>query len=107
MKIPKLIAKYEKVVTEIVKQFIVKNCGVSYKESIDYIEFWVADRIGGYVEIADRVINFDDILYDMETEQPKGKLFKWYDYCVENESSINYESYCMGARETLTNKDYT
>jgi hypothetical protein len=109
MKKTKLISKYEQAVTEIVKQFIVKNCEVSYKESIDYIEYWVGDKVGGYVQIADRCILFGDILHDIKTEQPKGKLFEWYDYCVENQnepnrSSINYESYCMGFKEILTEK---
>lgn len=106
MKIPKLIAKYEQAVTEIVKQFIVKQCNPEPDEKPeDYIEYWIGE-IGSCVMIADRALKFIDILHDMKTNQPKGQLFEWYDFYVENQSLIKDVSYQMYCKSNIILKDF-
>lgn len=60
-----------------------------------HFEFWVADRVGEIACFGDIFISLSDIRYDIDTDQPKGKILKWYDYRLEdNDSSINYYNYC-------------
>jgi hypothetical protein len=60
---------------------------------------WCAGDIGEVIEINDAYLNFDDIRLDIDTNQPKGNIFKWY---WENEylegKIINYYSYTKGLR---------
>jgi len=60
--------------------------------------WWLGD-IGGVIEINDAYLNFDDIRLDIDTNQPKGNIFKWW---WENEylegKIINYQSYIKGLR---------
>ena len=60
---------------------------------------WCAGDVGGVIEINDAYLNFDDIRLDIDTNQPKGNIFKWW---WENEylegKIINYHSYIKGLR---------
>lgn len=68
------------------------------KQGYEYIESWCGG-VGDIAEIADRYFNFRDIKYDIDTEQPKGRIIDWDDMCWENQNfKINYQSYCMGLR---------
>jgi hypothetical protein len=47
--------------------------------------------------------SISDIIFDIETKQPKGLIFQWLDDYVEysykkNVTKINYKSYSMGLR---------
>lgn len=68
------------------------------KQGYEYIENWCGD-VGDMAEIGDRYFNFRDIKYDIDTEQPAGRIIEWDDMCLEQQKfNINYESYCMGLR---------
>ena len=89
--------KFESIVELYVEAFLRKH-GFFDDETGEYSEYdWVADDVGTILEVADRYISFDDIRHDIDNAIPKDRFFEWYDYCVENESKINYRSFLMGA----------
>jgi len=60
---------------------------------------WVNEDIGGVAMINDMFLNFSDIVWDVNSEQPKGMITEWYYMCLENAiNSINYFSYTHGIR---------
>ncbi len=80
-------------------QYIQKFCK---KQKIQF-EGWVGDTLGGVAIFnGDLYFNFDDILLDINTKQPKGNIISWYYDNIdhpENETKwINYKSYTMGLR---------
>lgn len=69
--------------------------------------FWVGNNIGGVVCVDDMFLDFEDIRYDIETEQPKRNIKDWYNYTSEQLKlqtytddipQVNYKSWCMGLR---------
>lgn len=95
-----LKTKFQQVCMDYLGAFMRKH-GFFDENTGEYADFdWVGDEIGGIANIADHFINFDDIRRDIDEEVSKDKYFEYYDYCVENESRINYKSYLMGARST-------
>ncbi len=69
------------------------------KQELDF-EFFVADRCTGFASFGDvLVFRIDDIYHDLKTNQPKGLIIDWlYDSLEHENQTINYRSYCMGAR---------
>ena len=64
-----------------------------------YFDYWVAEIIGETAVLGDYCFNFSDIKLDIDTDQPKGLIFNWYNDNIENEGkSINYFSYTLGLR---------
>ena len=61
---------------------------------------WVADEVGGIASFIDQYFfSLLEIIYDIDSKQPKGRIFEWQDACVENVPQyINYKSWCMGWR---------
>ena len=66
---------------------------------------WVGDEIGGVALFCSQYsFNFSDILFDLNTKQPKHQILKWQNESVEVYMSnkinqyINYKSYSMGLR---------
>jgi hypothetical protein len=56
-------------------------------------------RVGDVIEINDAYLNFDEIRLDIDTNQPKGEIFKWYwDNEYLDGKIINYYSYVKGLR---------
>lgn len=59
-------------------------------------EHWV--DIGNIVLCSDFFLNLSDIIYDIETDQPKGRIIEWYDISLEaygkKEGYINYSTWC-------------
>ena len=92
LKLNKLKEQYEFVVSEYVQIFCNKQ-GVSF-------EFWVADQIGGIACFGDILyFNFMDIVWDINSKQPKYQIIDWIYESVDNpEKSINYYSYSKGLR---------
>ena len=91
-RIEKLHKKYVAVCNEYIENFCKKHdC---------YFEFWVADEVGGVASFGDiNYFNFGDIVYDLNTDQPKGQIFTWSAESIDNpKKSINYFSYCLGLR---------
>lgn len=85
--------KYEDVCNEYVKEFCKKQ-GFNYTDLS-----WIANQIGGVVEIDDLYFNFHDIVWDINSKQPKHQIIDWYYALIENpEKSMNYFSYTKGLR---------
>ena len=72
------------------------------KQNLD-LEYWLADIIGDVALFSgDYYFNMADILHDIKTNQPKGKIIDWHEYVEEHclkdnlKNYINYYSYCKG-----------
>jgi hypothetical protein len=90
--------KFESVVELYVEAFLRKH-GFFDDDTGEYLEYsWAGCNIGTIIEVADRYIAFDDIRHDIDHAIPKDRFFEWYEYCLENETKINYKSFLMGAR---------
>ena len=96
-----LLKDYDESVEMLIRQFQYKQF-FEKEECITYYarEFdgWVGDIIGGIALFEDLTIDFADIVYDLRTNQPKGNIIEWIDYCCDLERPINYHSYCKGLR---------
>ena len=85
--------QFENVVDQYLTLFCEKQ-GV-YKDN----DSWCAGDVGGVIEINDAYLNFTDIILDVDTNQPKGNIFKWYwENDFLNGKEINYYSYTKGLR---------
>lgn len=91
--------KYAQICEEYVLAFMRKHSFYCDRTGEYYDYDWVADDIGGILCVADYHIGFDDIRIDIDNEIHKSVYFEYYEYCLENESKINYKSYLKGARE--------
>ena len=90
--------KFESIAQLYVEAFLRKH-GFFDDDTGEYSEYsWVANDAWTILEVADRYISFDDVRDDIDNAIPKDRFFEWYDYCVENESKINYRSFLMGTR---------
>ena len=91
MKISLLKKRYEFLCNEYVRLFC-------EKQEMDF-ECWVAGVVGQIACCNDFYFNFQDIVWDVNFNQPKGAIIDWY---YENldfpEKSINYFSYTKGLR---------
>jgi len=80
--------RFEKAVAEYVKAFCKKH-GLEF-------EFWVADLIGTVGSFSDYYFTMEDIRLDIDTKQPKGKIFDWYEHhLVKKNNHVNYYTYCL------------
>lgn len=79
--------KYEDVCNEYVQEFCKKQ-GMSF-------EFWV-DAVGGILLCSDCYLNFTDIVWDINSNQPKGRIIDWYNEVLEQHpnETVNYFTYC-------------
>jgi len=84
--------QYESVCNEYIKRFC-------KKQELQF-EYWIADDVGGIGCFGDTFFfNFHDIVWDINSKQPKGLIIEWHDGCVENfEQAMNYHSYTKGLR---------
>jgi hypothetical protein len=64
---------------------VIKFC---QKQGLTF-EYWVADRVGEIVLCSDFFFNLSDIVFDLKTKQPKGKIIEWYDA----DSKMNYQTF--------------
>ena len=68
------------------------------------VEHIVKDDVAGIYCIGDNFFSLSDIYFDMVNNKPKGLIFEWQNHVTEwnlehnSNCSINYDSYCMGAR---------
>lgn len=91
LKLNKLKKQYEFVCNE----YVYKFCN---KQEMDF-EGWVGDTIAGIALCNDFYFNFQDIVWDVNTKQPKGSIVDWYYQNLDTpEKSINYYSYTKGLR---------
>ncbi len=91
----KVIQKFENATRALIKEF-------EKKQEIEF-EGFIGDDCAGAAGFGDVFyFNIHEILYDLETNQPKGRIIDWiYDSLEayqEGKKAINYRSYCMGAR---------
>jgi hypothetical protein len=83
----KLKKNYENACNAYLKEF----CKKQYLSN----EGWVNNEVGGIALCGDFFFNFLDIVWDINTNQPKRRIIKWYDLCMDNVvKSINYSTYC-------------
>lgn len=102
MKINELKKDWEKLTNEYVKNFCEKH-EISFEE--EYM--WVADVIGGIVNVGDYFIDFSIIKYDIDNNISEEKFDKWYwksleVYQITEENYLSYESFCKGAPDKWT-----
>ena len=89
---------YEKVCLEYVNVFC--------KKQDFYFDGWVGNDVGGIALCSDFFFNFHDIVWDINTNQKKGEIIKWYDYILDRHSqnktepSMTYYSWTKGFRFT-------
>lgn len=92
----KFITEFERATKLMIDMFCAKQ-----EAEVEHI---VKDDISGIYCIGDCYFNLSDIYYDIKENKPKGLIFEWYYHCVDHafsgkeHVSINYDSYCMGAR---------
>ena len=81
----------------IVDQYITIFCE---KQEIEKeCTYWIGGCIGEVIDVNGAFISFDDIRRDIDTDQPKDKIFNWYwDNDYINNKIINYHSYIKGLR---------
>ncbi len=82
---------YEKVCNDYVFLFCLKQGMV--------FDGWVSDLVGSIAFCDDYFFAFSDIVWDVNSSQPKGTITDWYHENMElPEKSINYFSYTKGLR---------
>jgi len=90
-KLEKLKKDYELVCHNYVAEFC--------KKQEMYFEGWVSDIIGQWALCDDFCFNFHDIVWDINSNQPKGAIVNWYYENLEGIANpINYFSYTKGLR---------
>lgn len=80
---------------EAVNEYILAFC---LKQDIDW-DYWIGNDVGGVACFGDLYLNFDDIRFDIDSNQPAGLITDHYWESVYNDPKvINYRSYAMGLR---------
>ena len=99
IKLQELKKQYNFVCNEYIQKFI-------NKQQIDF-DGWISDDVGGIASFCCQYFfNLSDIIFDINTKQPKGLILEWQsddvDYNLLREHKeqihINYKSYAMGLR---------
>lgn len=92
MEIKEIHKQYEKVVNEYLQYFCTK-------QELQF-EQWIGGMVGGIACFGDvYYFSLTDIIYDINTKQPKEQILQWHIDSIEfNGSTINYISYCRGMR---------
>ena len=76
-------------------EYVAKFCD---KQEMDF-EGWVGDKMGGIAYCNDFYFDFQDIVLDINSKQPKSAIVDWYYENLDTpEKSINYFSYTKGLR---------
>lgn len=62
-------------------------------------EFAVSDDLMGVISFGDVLFfNINDIVYDIDTKQPKGLIIDWLYDSINQDKYINFQSYSKGLR---------
>jgi len=92
-----LIDNYENICNELLQKFITKQ-GIEF-------DGWIAEEVGTIACCSSQYFfNFEDIVHDLKTKQPKGLILDWlmdgtdYNMFREKTQYINYKSYTIGLR---------
>ena len=87
LKTKELKEQYEKYCNEYVKKFC-------HKQGFDFNNFyWVTKRVGGVLCIGCYYLYFLDILWDINSKQPKELILQWYNKVFDGEIEANYFDY--------------
>ena len=93
---PKYIQDFERSTKLLIDMFC--------KKQETEVEHIVKDDVTGMYCIGDNFFSLGDIYFDMVNDKPKGLIIEWQNHVVDwnlkhnSNCSINYDSYCMGAR---------
>jgi len=82
---------------ESVQEYILAFC---LKNEIDF-DYWIGNDIGGVAcfQGGEVYLNFDDIRFDIDTEQPAELIINHYwDSIANYPNEINFKSYAQGLR---------
>ena len=92
MKTQELKKQYELLCNEYIQKFC-------KKQDIEF-DGWVGDIVAGVASFAEQYFyNFSDIVYDVNSRQPKGLILDWQNDDIDNPTKpINYYSYSKGLR---------
>ena len=98
----KLYMDYNSICTRYVDAFCVKH-GFDLPEPL----FWVGDRVGETIEIADNFYDFNDIRYDIDEGIDVGIIEGYMEYMydlamLECPKTINYRAWADGAPRPYT-----
>ena len=68
------------------------------KQGLDF-DGWVGEQVGGIASFnCEYFFNMDDIVLDINIDQPIGAILKWQDDNMASFEHINYYSYTNGLR---------
>jgi len=93
---PKYITDFERSTALLVEMFC--------KKQDTYVDYIVGGDVTGVYAIGDNFFSLGDIYYDLKENKSKGLIFEWQNHVIDwnlnnnSNCSINYSSYCMGAR---------
>lgn len=86
-----LKAEYERICNAYIDEFTAKQ-GYEF-------DYWVGNEVGGVASFIEQYyFSMADIAYDLHNKCKKGFIFKWQDYCLENDVQWTYVQYCKGFR---------
>lgn len=74
---------------EICQKYIDEFCK---KQDLQF-NYWIGDMVGTIAEISDCSFDFEDIRYDIDTNQENGLIYKWFWDNLERKNKINYKNY--------------
>ncbi len=105
-KINKSVEIFEQAVKNLVDEF-------AKKQELSY-SFTVADNPTNAVFFGDYIFDLSEIYHDLKTNQPKGRILDYCDFCMnlhnsndkEKKTIPDYKSYCMGITETKYYKGF-
>ncbi len=82
-------------------------CAFAKKQGLEF-EYFANELTCDFVAFGDYYFSLADIILDIQSDQPKGKIIDWQNdgigyHMAGGTENINYSSYCMGLRfEDLT-----
>lgn len=95
--------EYDRIITAYVNEFI----NLYDFEGVEDNYYWIADQIGGMIDICDYVIGFDDIKYCVDNEVSFEDFNEWYEYGLkistfEHVPQLSLDAWCKGAPRLST-----
>ena len=88
----KLLQNYNDACNSIIQAFCEKQ-GFDYQDA-----WWVADIVGSVISIGDFTFDFQDVIYDLKNNVPKGRIIAYFDYTMETHFAgkklVNYKTFC-------------
>lgn len=73
-----------------------------FSQKHEYVfSYWVGGEKGGIACFIDQYFfSTENIIFDVNTNQPKNQIFEWMDYCVERElPGLSYQEYIANLKK--------